>query len=136
MKRIYVAYFIIVTLLVFAWWAAGEVYNPRPTPTHAIPTHITATDAPAVTAIVPVTEIVVVTEAPRPTATATMIPIVIPPKPTITLVPAATQAPTATYHVQEIPLLIHDDCFTVRYNSFGIHDRLRLCSYTELYRIP
>lgn len=136
MKRIYVAYFIIVTLLVFAWWASGEIYKPRPTPTPAIPTHITATDAPAVTAIVPVTEIVVVTEAPRPTATQTPIPQF---TPWVNL--TYTQTPTQT--IISTPVLSRlfpndnkHECKTVRYNVFGIINRNSICAYTELYRIP
>jgi len=135
MKRIYVAYFIIVTLLVFAWWASGEIYKPRPTPTPAIPTHITATDAPAVTAIVPVTEIVVVTEAPRPTATATMIPIVIPPTVSYTQTPTQTIISTPVLS-RLFPNDNKHECKTVRYNVFGIINRNSICAYTELYRIP
>ena len=126
MRKIIIIFLIIFLCLVFAWWAAGEVYNPRPTPTHAIPTHITATDAPAVTAIVPVTEIVVVTEAPAPTATATMIPIVI--LPTATYYPLPTQVITST---PVLSFIVHDDCYTARYNVFGIIDRLSTCSYIK-----
>lgn len=135
MKRIYVAYFIIVTLLVFAWWASGEIYKPRPTPTPAIPTHITATDAPAVTAIVPVTEIVVVTEAPAPTATATMIPIVVPPTVSYTQTPTQTIISTPVLS-RLFPNDNKHECKTVRYNVFGIINRNSICAYTELYRIP
>ena len=137
MRKTIIIFLIILCCLLFAWWAAGEVYNPRPTPTHAIPTHITATDAPAVTAIVPVTEIVVVTEAPvQPTATQTPIPQF---TPWVNL--TYTQTPTQT--IISTPVLSRlfpndnkHECKTVRYNVFGIINRNSICAYTELYRIP
>ena len=141
MRKTIIIFLIILCCLLFAWWAAGEVYNPRPTPPAitqiVLPPKATATDMPAVTAIVPVTEIVVVTEAPvQPTATQTPIPQF---TPWVNL--TYTQTPTQT--IISTPVLSRlfpndnkHECKTVRYNVFGIINRNSICAYTDLYRIP
>ena len=71
---------IIIAMLVFAWWASGEIYNPRPTktPTVVIPTRVTAvwtTATPAATKIPSSTNTPIVpTFTPVLTSTATLAP--------------------------------------------------------------
>lgn len=135
MRNIIIIILIIFCCLLFAWWASGEIYNPRPTPPAntqiVLPPKATATNVPAATAVIPVTEIVAVTEAPVPTATFTP-----------TLVFTATQAPTYTQIPTQViistPVLsfiVHDDCYTVLYNVFRIIYRNSTCSNTELYKM-
>lgn len=101
----------IIAMLVFAWWASGEIYHPRPTKTVVWPTRVTATSWE------------VATVTPRPMVTATVIPSS---TSTLTFTPTliwtATQAPMAT----STPILyavVEDketDCMTYFIRPWGI----------------
>lgn len=90
--RVWLAIIVIIAALVFAWWASGEVYDPKPTktPTVSMPTRVTAEWATATETVVPTASLApTVTQTVAPTATST-------PQPTFTPTAAETLAPTET----------------------------------------
>ena len=104
--RMMILYLLAILLLLFAWWASGEIYKPKPTP---LPTDVIVLP-PKATA----TDIVypVYTKSPTPVTIATQ---------TSTFIPTATQAPASTpthtyipptatpyYHVPNFAIIEHD----------------------------
>lgn len=105
--RVWLAIIVIIAALLFAWWASGEVYDPKPTksPTVSIPTRVTvewvtATAFPTATLTPIVTQTVAptATNTPQPTITAAET------EPSATETQSATLAPTATTAETEQPI--------------------------------
>lgn len=106
--RVWLAIIVIIAALLFAWWASGEIYNPRPTkiPTATLPTKVgaeTATMTPTMELTPTQTAITVSTATIAPTATSTTQPTLTASETehsaTVTATPTETLAPTVTHIV-------------------------------------
>lgn len=91
----------IVAMLLFAWWASGEIYNPRPTktPTVVIPTRVTAVWETATPTIVatPIPSSTNTPVVPTATPTSTFAPVI---------VETPTQVPVYVYPVVDCEMLV------------------------------
>ena len=130
---------IILLVLVYALWMAGEIYNPRPTPVTTsvivLPPKATATDYPTATQVkaTPIQP----TLQPEPTFTpisATFTPVLIS---TVTQAPTSTMIPTVIPPTQ-VPVLgisAEPECFVMTANVWRATTRLVRCekitTYTE-----
>ena len=129
-------YLIAILLLLFAWWASGEVLNPKPTP---LPTDVIVLP-PKATA----TEVVIVTEAPVPVNTATSVLILTstlaPFVPTATPThrpPTATNVPPMITSVSVLPSAPDNDSISGRIRwRYYLKDNWETCKVPQPYRIP